>query len=241
MKKIKETVLDFFHINIAGDRARWVKKTLLALPRGLRVLDVGAGETPYKKWCVGQEYLAQDFSQYDGTGDGVGLQTGTWDRSNIDIVCDIVAIPEPDASFDVIICTEVLEHVPDPVAALAECTRLLKVGGTLIITAPFHSMTHFAPYHFCTGFSAYFYEEYLARRNGYEMLEVAPQGSFFTAVAQEVMLVPRFCSRYVGIPLAILSVPFILPALIFLRIAMALESGSKELLCFAYFVRARKK
>src|SRR3989344_8363746 len=171
MKSYKDALLDFFGINIASDRARWVKKNLLALPRGLRILDVGAGEAPYKKWCDGQTYCAQDFSKYDGSGDGVGLHTGTWDRSNIDIVSDIVAIPEPDASFDVIICTEVLEHVPDPVAALHECRRLLKVGGVIIITAPFHSMTHFAPYHFCTGFSAYFYDEHLGRK-GCEMLEV---------------------------------------------------------------------
>ena len=238
MKITKDTILDFFGINIAGDRARWVKKTLLALPRGLRVLDVGAGETPYKKWCAGQTYLAQDFSKYDGSGDGVGLHTGTWDRSNIDIVSDIVAIPESDASFDVIICTEVLEHVPDPAAAIAECTRLLKSGGIFIITAPFASMTHFAPYHFCTGFNRYFYEKHLA---GYEMLEVAPQGSFFAVVLQQIMLIPRFCRRYVGMLGAVLSIPFILPLVVFLRLVMIFDVGSSELLCFAYFVRAQKK
>lgn len=241
MKNFKNGVLDFFGINIASDRAEWVKKTLLALPCGLRVLDVGAGETPYKKWCVGQNYFAQDFSKYDGSGDGVGLHTGTWDRSNIDIVSDIVSIPQPDASFDVILCTEVLEHIPDPVAALTECTRLLKKGGTFIITAPFHSMTHFAPYHFCTGFSAYFYEEHLGRRLGYEMLEVMPHGSFFSVVTQEVMLIPRFCLRYAGVVGAIISIPFILPTLLFLRLAVIFGAKSNEILCFAHFVRARKK
>ena len=238
MKLGKDILLDFFRINIAGDRARWVKKTLLALPRGLRILDVGAGETPYKKWCEGQTYLAQDFSKYDGAGDGIGLHTGTWDRSNIDIVCDIVSIPQPDVSFDVIICTEVLEHVPDPAAAIAECNRLLKSGGIFIITSPFTSMTHFAPYHFCTGFNKYFYEKHLS---GYEMLEIAPQGSFFTAALQQVMLIPRFCGRYAGILGAILSIPFILPLIVFLRVIALFDSGSSELLCFAYFVRARKK
>lgn len=237
MKKIKDALLDFLGINITGDRARWVKKTLLALPRGLRVLDVGAGETPYKKWCAGQVYVAQDFSKYDGAGDGVGLHTGTWDRSNIDIVSDITAIPEPDASFDVIICTEVLEHVPDPVAAIAECNRLLRRGGIFIITAPFTSMTHFAPYHFCTGFNRYFYEKQL---EGYEMLECAPQGSFFRAALQQVMLIPRFCYRYTGILGAIISIPFIINIVIFLRLIMLFDRGSSELLSFAYFVRARK-
>jgi SAM-dependent methyltransferase len=238
MRNIKEIILDFFGINIAGDRARWVKKTLLALPRGLRILDVGAGETPYKKWCRDQSYVAQDFSKYDGSGDGVGLHTGTWDRSNIDIVSDITAIPEPDASFDVVLCTEVLEHVPDPVSAIAECNRLLKKGGIFIITAPFTSMTHFAPYHFCTGFNRYFYEKHLA---GYEIEELAPQGSLSTSLIQQAMLFPRLICQYGGIVLAVLSVPFVIPVIVFARLAAVFEGKSNELLCFAYFVRARKK
>ena len=73
------------------------------------------------------------------------------------------------------------------------------------------------------------------------MLEVSSQGSFFAVVLQQIMFVPRFCSRYFGIIWAIISIPFIIPALLFLRIAMVFDVGLKEFLCFAYFVRARKK
>ena len=128
--------------------------------------------------------------------------------------------------------------MPDPVAAIAECTRLLKAGGIFIITSPFASMTHFAPYHFCTGFNKYFYEKHF---EGYELLEFASQGSFFTVALQQVMLIPRFCRRYMGIAGAIASIPFVIPLAVFLRITMLFDSNSSELLCFAYFVRARKK
>lgn len=95
------------------------------------------------------------FCRYEGAGDGKGLQTGKWDTSRVDLVCDISAIPELDASFDAILCSEVLEHVPDPSKALDEFARLLKPSGKLILTAPFASLVHFAPYHYCTGFSRY--------------------------------------------------------------------------------------
>src|SRR3990172_6853665 len=135
------------------NRQAWLKKTLSDLPQGARILDAGAGELRNRPLCSHLSYVSQDFCQYEGVGDGNRLQTGKWDTSRIDLVCDINAIPEPDAVFDVLLCSEVLEHVPDPTKALDEFTRLLKPGGKLILTAPFTSLVHFAPYHYCSGFS----------------------------------------------------------------------------------------
>ena len=86
----------------------------------------------------------------------------SWDTSHIDLVSDITAIPAPDASFDAIVCSEVLEHVPEPTHALDEFARLLKPSGKLILTAPFASLVHMAPYHYCSGFSRYWYEYHLS-------------------------------------------------------------------------------
>lgn len=242
MKRIKDYLYRILPINInAQRRERWIRECLTALPRGLRILDAGAGEAPYRDCCAGQEYVTQDFAQYDGQGDGVGLQTGSWDQTKIDVVSDIVSIPVPDASFDVVICTEVFEHIPDPLAALRELTRVLKKGGTLIVTAPFASMTHFAPYHFFTGFSRYFYEEHFVRRNGYALLEVTPNGSFFESVGEHLLLTPRFCRRYVHSFFGYLLLVFIVPFVLVLRLLARYDRGSSELLCFGYFVRAEKR
>ncbi|MFN5479595.1 MAG: class I SAM-dependent methyltransferase, partial [Chitinophagaceae bacterium] len=127
-------------LNNESSRDAWIKETLTSLPSGITLLDAGAGECPYKKWCSHLHYIAQDFGQYDGSG-GEGLQTGTWDNSRLDIVSDITAIPMEDASVDAILCTEVLEHLPDPLKALQEFKRLLRPNGYLIITAPFISFT----------------------------------------------------------------------------------------------------
>lgn len=85
-------------------------------------------------------------------------------------------------------CIEVFEHIPDPISAIKEFSRLLKPGGYLVITAPFCSSTHFAPYHFYTGFNRYFYEKHLGD-NGFEITEINENGNFFEFVAQELLRV----------------------------------------------------
>ena len=49
---------------------------------------------------------------------------------------DALHLPFPDATFDRVICSEVLEHIPDDLGAMAELARVLKPGGTMAITVP---------------------------------------------------------------------------------------------------------
>ncbi len=46
------------------------------------------------------------------------------------------ALPYPDGSFDVVVHSDTLEHVPNPLHALGECRRVLKPGGALCFTVP---------------------------------------------------------------------------------------------------------
>ncbi len=220
-------------------RDDWLARTLSAVPAGWRILDAGAGEGKYRPQCGHLRYVAQDFARYDGRGDGRGLQTGAWDRSRLDIVSDITEIPEPDGSFDAVLCVEVLEHLPDPPAALREFSRLLRRGGRLILTAPFCSLTHFAPYHFATGFSAYYYEKHLAE-SGFAIVAIEPNGSFFEFVAQEVRRIGQVAERYCG---GRTRIHERLGAAVVLRALERLgreDAGSHELLCFGYHVLAEK-
>lgn len=168
------------------NRQKWIKETLSGIPNGLRILDAGAGELKNRVFCSHLDYVSQDFCRYDGGGDGKGLQTGKWDTTQVGIVCDITSIPEPDSSFDVVLCSEVLEHLPEPEKAVDEFTRLLKPGGRLILTAPFASLVHFAPYHYCTGFSRYWYEYHLKKR-GFRIDCLAPNGDWFDCCRQELI------------------------------------------------------
>ena len=176
-------------------RDQWLSVTLAALPAGLRILDVGAGELRNRPLCTHLDYVSQDICQYDGTGDAQGLHTGSWNTSQVDWVCDITDIPAAAGAFDVILCSEVFEHLPDPLQALDEFARLLKPGGKLIITAPFASFVHFAPYHYVSGFSRYWYEQHLPARS-FDLQELTPNGDWFAYLKQEMLRLPGMARCY---------------------------------------------
>lgn len=85
-------------------------------------------------------------------------------------LCDLTAIPRPDGSYDAILCNAVLEHVPDPEAAMAEFHRLLAPGGVLVASVPFLQPFHPTPYDFRrytrTGL------EQLGEKAGFHVLEM---------------------------------------------------------------------
>jgi len=224
-----------------SNREEWLKNTLQKIPPGSRILDAGAGEQKYKQVCTHLDYVAHDFAQYDGKGDGKGLQAKSWDQNKLDIVSDITVIPEPDASFDAIMCIEVFEHLPEPIKAIQEFARLLKPKGYLILTAPFCSLTHFAPYHFYTGFNRYFYETYLPA-NGFEIVELQENGNFFEYLAQEIRRIPwaaehyaegSKCTRFESLAIKI--------CLSMLERFSKKDTGSSELLHFGCHILCEKK
>ncbi len=230
-----------FKVGTTNETARvlWIEETLKKIPAGLTILDAGAGESQFKKFCSHLKYIAQDFGEYHGAGE-VGLQTGTWDNTKLDIISDIMSIPLPDHSIDAIMCTEVLEHIPDPLRAIKEFARLIKSGGYLLITAPFASLTHFAPYHFASGLSRFFYEKFLPE-NGFEIKDLQLNGNFFEFVAQENRRVKSIALKYAGKKLNILHKIIIHLNLLLLEGLSKKDKGSSELLCFGIHVFARKK
>ena len=91
---------------------------------GARVLDVGCGDRPYAELfpgAVGFDVPGNPYADLHG---------------------DIDAIPVEDASFDVVLCLQVLEHVPDPAAAVRELHRVVRPGGCVLLSThgiyPFH-------------------------------------------------------------------------------------------------------
>ncbi|MBM2840618.1 MAG: methyltransferase protein [Bacteroidetes bacterium] len=223
-----------------AQRREWVKRKLQDLPAGLRILDAGAGEQQFREFCAHLHYVSQDFGEYDPRKNASSLQMPSWDYGKLDYICDIASIPEADASFDAIMCTEVFEHLPDPLPALKEFSRLLKDGGTLILTAPFCSLTHFAPFHFSTGFNRYWYEHHLGAHQ-LEIIELKTNGSYFEYLAQELRRLPAITERYAKRSVGRLQKVVVRAVLSLLQRSANLDEGSHELLCYGYHVLARKR
>ncbi len=83
-----------------------------------RVLDIGCGDKPYEPF----------FAPYASEYVGVDAVESQW----TDLVGTIEALPVPDASFDVVLCTQVLEHCDDPAAAVRELRRVVAPGGCVL-------------------------------------------------------------------------------------------------------------
>jgi SAM-dependent methyltransferase len=221
-------------------RDEWLRAVLADLATGSTILDAGAGQLRNRVHCHHLKYTSQDFCQYHGQPEpGAptrGLHNAVWDTSQIDIVSDITHIPLPDECFDAVLCSEVLEHVPDPVLALDELARLLKPGGRLILTAPFASMVHQAPYHFCSGFSSFWYEHHLVER-GFRIIELSGNGDWYAYARQEICRLPhvlRSAGRW-SWPIA-----YIYALLAWLVIPSQRSEESTALGCFGFHCIAEK-
>ena len=167
------------------NRDKWIAEQAASVPRGKRVLDVGAGSAPYRTLFAGCEYKTQDFVQLNPEQ----LRFGSY--ASIDFVSEADAIPVPDASFEVILCTEVLEHVPEPINVIREFGRILAPGGRLILTAPLGSGIHQEPYHFYGGYTPYWYRRFLTEA-GFQSIEIAANAGSLRHVAQETIRFIRF-------------------------------------------------
>lgn len=94
---------------------------------GGRLLDVGCGSG----------WLAQHFADYtglDGSPDAVEVAAQAGRNVSLHDVAE--PLPAADASFDGVVLKDLLEHVADPAAVVAEALRVLRPGGRLFASSP---------------------------------------------------------------------------------------------------------
>jgi SAM-dependent methyltransferase len=181
------------HFNVKNEIfvGNWVKDQITRLGPILEfkhVIDVGAGLSPFKEHLQleGFEYTSHDFNAYSPTSvQAPGLQNVSWEYPVHDFNCDILEIPAQQ-TYSLVLCTEVLEHVPNPVAAFLKLHQLTSVNGFIIITCPFLSLMHQAPYWYSSGLSPYWFD-YWAKQNGLEIVSLEVSGDYIDLMEQELL------------------------------------------------------
>ncbi|HMN95810.1 MAG TPA: methyltransferase domain-containing protein [Phycisphaerales bacterium] len=219
-------------------RDAWVRARAREVAPGSRVLDVGAGGCPYRPCFDRCTYVAQDAKPLDDAD----LRQGAYGA--IDLVCDATAIPVADGSFDVVLCTEVIEHVADPIAVVRELGRVLRPGGLLLLTAPLGCGRHQSPHHYYGGFTPEWYRQFLGEA-GFDAIDVAPNGGSLSHFAQMCIWVVSRLRRGIPrrqlawrLPLLPLAAATLLPAAWIAR--MIDGAVGDDDFTVGYFVRARR-
>jgi SAM-dependent methyltransferase len=149
----------------------WVALAARRLPRGARVLDVGAGDAPYRELFEHVEYVTSDWEHSPHE-----------EAAATDVIASADALPFDDASFDAVLLLQVLEHVREPARVVAELLRVLRPGGQLVLTAPLAWEQHELPhdYYRYTGPGL----QHLLGSAGFEQIVVEPRNDAFTTLAQ---------------------------------------------------------
>ena len=192
--------------------------------RNGRVLDVGAGEAPWRELLSEAEYVGVDVA--------VAGEFGMRRKTEITYY-DGNTLPFVDASFDHVLCTEVLEHVPEPQRFLVEVRRVLRAGGSLVLTVPWSARLHHVPHDYArfTRFGL----KLLLESAGFSDIVIEERGNDVAVIANKLIVVlfrlllpPVWYHSVWSWPLALALVPFTLLALVAAQAAMFLGWGAKE-------------
>ena len=150
----------------------FISEKMRLLSQERMVLDIGGGE-PFSKWLERYKPLFSDvvYKSFD-----YDPNTGA------DVVGDIHAIPLSDDTVDAIICASVLEHVRDPLRAMAELKRILKPGGKIFLYVP-----SIYPYHARKGAYPdvwrFFDDTIYILFAGFSHIEIKKRGGYFLALS----------------------------------------------------------
>jgi SAM-dependent methyltransferase len=135
-----------------------------------RVLDAGCGTSPYRAHLpAGVDYVGVDRSP----------------RPNVRALVDISALPFADATFDGVLCTEMLSQSPRPWQLLGELARVLRPGGRLYLTAPFDWHFFDEPYDYFR-FTTHGVRA-LLEDAGFAVERLEPVGGMFTAFGSKLL------------------------------------------------------
>ena len=189
-----------------------------------RVLDVGAGQAPWRELLAHADYVGLDIE----SAASFGMQ-----RQADIVYYDGVMIPFPDSCFDHVLCSEVLEHVRDAEAFVSELARVLRVGGTLVLTIPWSARLHHLPHDYRRLTRHGLHVLFAAA--GFDRIRIEERGNDVAVLANKLIVItirllrPRRKVRAIWTwPLAAMTAPLALVFLVAAHVALRYGLGSLE-------------
>ncbi len=202
---VKKIINKYLRINSSRVHLETFLKTASKdLADGALMLDAGSGDQRYKIFFPKTKYESADICKLER------------DYGDVSYVCDLKSIPVEDSRFDAIICTQVLEHVNEPIEVLNEFRRVLKVNGTLYLTAPLYYPEHEIPYDFFR--YTQFGHQYIFDKCGFEIDKIEwMEGYYMTLSTQLWVAFDSLSFNYKNYGIGLLGI-FMLPLILFLKI-----------------------
>jgi ubiquinone/menaquinone biosynthesis C-methylase UbiE len=209
-------LLDLQILTIYGD----IVKTIPAFKGN--VLDVGCGQSPYKF------LLNAADTKYFGV-DIVDAEKFDYDNSDI-TPFDGENIPFEDGKFDGLICTEVLEHVQNYQKLIDEMHRVMKKGGTGIVTIPWSARYHYIPY----DFFRYTPSSLKTMFSKFSEAKIKNRGTDIANIANKVIvlwfrnLIPSQIWKWIFVPVWVALCPILITVVLLAHLSLILNFGSDE-------------
>jgi SAM-dependent methyltransferase len=124
---------DYLHYRYLWPNIEWAANSSCRAVRTSSpvVLDIGCGHQPYRDLFPATRYIGMDWTVTD---------------TSPNLVASSLCLPIKDRSIDIVLATQVIEHVTNPGLMVQECKRVLRPGGYLILSGPFYWPLHEEPH-----------------------------------------------------------------------------------------------
>jgi SAM-dependent methyltransferase len=170
-----EPVPRYLPTYLEQDSLRVALGKALGQVQGEQLLDVGCGKRPYASlFPAGMHYIGIDLPSPQNV-----------EQCEPDVWASALRLPFASQGFDAVLCTQVLEHVPHPELLIQEAFRVLRAGGTFILTAPQTWGLHEEPHDY------YRFTRYglghLLESAGFEVERIDARGGAFRVIGQTLL------------------------------------------------------
>ncbi len=186
------------------------------------VLDVGCGQSPYK--------FLLNASQTKYFGIDI-IDADKFDYQNSEIThFNGEDIPFDDENFEGVICTEVLEHVQNYQKLIDEIFRVMKKGGTGIVTIPWSARYHYIPF----DFFRYTPSSLKKMFSQFSVVNIKNRGTDISNITNKVIvlwfrnMIPSKIWKWFFVPIWVVLLPVLGALVLIAHLSLILNWGSDE-------------